>query len=647
MRSRLGVAVVFYFLFQISLGQNLDSLLTVAKSTKNDSIRIGMYNKIAFSYIFNDTEKAIQVIREGKQMATDAGYYYGLTELTNIHGIYMDVTGQSDSAYYYFFEALELSRIHGFRRIEEKCVNNLGMFNWNKGNFDEALKFFFDALKMNDNNGTERGRGIYLNNIGLIYQEMNLNEKALQYHKESLAIREKLGLKKDQAASLNNIGINLKDLGRLEEAISAYKKGIQVAEGSNNLIDYYRILDNLANAYNEKGNYKAAIENYLKALDKPEGFQADEKSEIWTYSNLSGLYNNINEPKTALLYVNKGFDLLKKYPQAAGMSAELELHAAESYYMLRDFDKARYHTKKYTVWKDSLFSEQNAKAIADLEVKYDTEKKEKEILIQRADLAEQELTIQRKNYQVYGLIGLGIIFGLIGYLFFNQQKLKNQQLVKENELKDALLKIETQNRLQEQRLRISRDLHDNIGAQLTFIISSIDNLKYGFDIKDKKLNQKLHQISRFTSETIYELRDTIWAMNKNEIYFEDLQSRISNYIDKADVYSENIKFTFDVDPTIDQDHTFSSVQGMNIHRIIQEAIHNSLKHSEANQIKAFFEPDGNQLKITISDNGKGFQVDKIKKGSGLNNMEKRAKTISADFLILSQEGKGTQVILKV
>ena len=72
-------------------------------------------------------------------------------------------------------------------------------------------------------------------------------------------------------------------------------------------------------------------------------------------------------------------------------------------------------------------------------------------------------------------------------MFYNQQKLKNRQLQKENELKDALIKIETQNRLQEQRLRISRDLHDNIGAQLTFIISSIDYLKYGFEIKNEKL----------------------------------------------------------------------------------------------------------------------------------------------------------------
>ena len=146
-----------------------------------------------------------------------------------------------------------------------------------------------------------------------------------------------------------------------------------------------------------------------------------------------------------------------------------------------------------------------------------------------------------------GLVILAIVVAILGYLLFNQQKLKNQQLQKESELKEALIKIESQNKLQEQRLSISRDLHDNIGAQLTFIISSIDNLQYGFKITNEKLTNKLSSISEFTKETIYELRDTIWAMNKSEISLEDLQTRISNYIDKANKASDVINFNFNID----------------------------------------------------------------------------------------------------
>src|SRR5690606_20282594 len=236
-----------------------------------------------------------------------------------------------------------------------------------------------------------------------------------------------------------------------------------------------------------------------------------------------------------------------------------------------------------------------------------------QILIQRAELAEHKLTIQKQSYKLYAALAFALILGLIGYLFYNQQKLKNKQLLKENELKDALLKIETQSRLQEQRLNISRDLHDTIGAQLTFIISSIDNLKYGFDIKDKKLTDKLDSISNFTSSTIYELRDTIWAMNKNEVTFDDLQSRISNFIDKAHVIDDGTTFSFDVSKDISITKTFSSVEGMNIHRVIQEAIHNSLKHANPTEIKVQVNRNFNILQFEVSDNGNGFDVNSIKK----------------------------------
>ncbi|WP_323789367.1 tetratricopeptide repeat-containing sensor histidine kinase [Psychroserpens sp.] len=647
MKSKLFFSFLFCTSISFSYSQNLDSLLTVARTQKNDSVKIRMLNKIGFRYIFNDSDKAIAVIKEGKQLAIDKNFSFGLAELTNTHGVFMAVNGKSDSANYYYTKALKLSKANNFKSIEVMCINNLGMFNWNLGKFDEALRYFFNALKLNDTDGDERQSQIYLNNIGLIYQEMNFSEKALEYHEKALKIRKKYNLESDQVASYNNIGINLKDLGRVDEAIENYNKGLIVAKRSNNLLDYYRLLDNLANAYNVKGDLNLALKTYLKALDKPEGLDIDKEGLISTYSNITSLYNQMNNPRIALSYANKGFDLIAKLPQIEAISADLNLHTAESHYMLGDFKKAREHTKKFVALKDSIFSEKNAQAIADLEIKYETEKKEREILIQRAELAEQELTIQQKNYQLYGLIGLALIFGLIGYLFYNQQKLKNKQLQKENELKDALIKIETQNRLQEQRLRISRDLHDNIGAQLTFIISSIDNLKYGFDIKDQKLNTKLNKISAFTSETIYELRDTIWAMNKNEISFEDLQSRISNYIDKAHLYDGNIAFSFDVDSSVNQQKTLSSIEGMNIHRIIQEAIHNSLKHASATEIKVRVAQLKEHLKITISDNGNGFHIPTVEKGSGLTNMNKRAKHIGGELAIVSEPNKGTQIILKV
>ena len=201
--------------------------------------------------------------------------------------------------------------------------------------------------------------------------------------------------------------------------------------------------------------------------------------------------------------------------------------------------------------------------------------------------------------------------------------------------------------MQEQRLRISRDLHDNIGAQLTFIISSIDNLKYGIKNASSSTKEKLTNISAFTSQTIYELRDTIWAMNKESITFEDLQARITNFINKANDASSNIVFSYNVSNTISADYTMSSVVGMNIYRIIQEAVNNALKYAEASKISVYISEENEKFIITISDNGKGFNINEIKRGNGLSNMKKRAQELKGTINVISEESKGTQIILEL
>jgi signal transduction histidine kinase len=248
---------------------------------------------------------------------------------------------------------------------------------------------------------------------------------------------------------------------------------------------------------------------------------------------------------------------------------------------------------------------------------------------------------------MYGGFGLALILGLLGYLFYNQQKLKNRQLQKEGELKSALAAIETQNKLQEQRLRISRDLHDNIGAQLTFIISSIDNLKYGFKDIGEKLSTRLSGISSFTGNTIYELRDTIWAMNKSNISFEDLQARISNFIDKANISSDSMKFSFTMDSEVNAEFSLTSVQGMNIYRVIQEAVNNAVKYSEAENISVNVSEENNYYRIQIIDDGKGFNISEVGDGNGLNNMKKRSRDINATLEIDSELNKGTSIVLSL
>jgi signal transduction histidine kinase len=132
-------------------------------------------------------------------------------------------------------------------------------------------------------------------------------------------------------------------------------------------------------------------------------------------------------------------------------------------------------------------------------------------------------------------------------------------------------------------------------------------------------------------------------MNKSAISLEDLEVRISNFIDKADMASNNLSFEFSIDNSIANTEEFASVKGMNIYRIIQEAINNSLKYADASIIKVDILKHNKSIQFKITDNGKGFNKNDIEQGNGLNNMRKRAKEIGASLDINSELGKGTEV----
>lgn len=529
--------------------------------------------------------------------------------------------------------------------ILASAYNNIGVVNRNLALYDEALESYLKSLSIYEANQMDKEIATTHNSIGLVYSYTGVSSKAIEYHLKAKESFEKLNDKKGISEVYNNIAIIYANDAELDKALDYFKYSLEIEQGLNDKKGIAESLNNVGAVYYYLGNIDSALVYFNRSV-------AIEKS-IGNLAGVGSSYNNIaqtlvenNRVDEAKQYIDSAYVYAQKSKTAVDIESAL-LTYTDYYESKGDPNKALQFYKDYNKLHDSILNLETNSKIAELEIQYQTEKKERQILIQRAELAESKLTIQQRNYQVYGLIALAVALGLMGFLFYNQQKLKNRQLQKENELKDALLKIETQNRLQEQRLRISRDLHDNIGAQLTFIISSIDNLKYGFDIKDEKLTKKLNTISEFTSATIYELRDTIWAMNKTEISIEDLQSRISNFIDKADLASDDVDFKFSSSTSEIENLKFSSVEGMNIYRIIQESTNNALKYSEAKHIRVHFSAEGKRLIVEISDDGKGFDLQNTPLGNGINNMKKRAHDIGAEIEINSEDNHGTKVSLKM
>lgn len=554
---------------------------------------IDSINNLPFEYKIANTSKVIKLTLENVEKARKIKYQKGMADGYFSLGLMYYYQGKYDKNTFYMLRAI---RIYEQQNDVASLVKVYGDYGYQlkRRNMPQAVSFMNRAIKLGEAaNVWGELRAVY-DNYGVL-KEMQMDlDSALYFYNKALKFKE---ADKDELGipySLNKIAMVKIMQKKYEEAKQLFDRAYAVRVKKDDKIGIAENLNFYGYYYKNIGNKEKAIAYFTKAL---------ELSKKHNYKNL----------------IQENYQVL-----------------SELYENNKEYARALEYYKNHVRYKDSIQNFEISSRQAELEIEYETEKKEKEILIQKAALAQ-------KNFWLLGIAALLIISVLLGTLFFNRLKVKNKQILRENELKEALQLTETQNKLQEQRLVISRDLHDNIGAELTFIISSLDNLKYGFTIEDEKLNERLSGISTFTRNTIMELRDTIWAMNKDEITFPDLKTRIANFIENAKTASHGVRFDFEIDADIPDEVTFSSLKGINLYRVIQEAIHNSLKYAEATLIRVKIEKAGNHYIIRITDNGKGFDAAAPRFGNGLANMKKRMAESGGEVFISSEINEGTEI----
>lgn len=161
--------------------------------------------------------------------------------------------------------------------------------------------------------------------------------------------------------------------------------------------------------------------------------------------------------------------------------------------------------------------------------------------------------------------------------------------------------------------------------------------------KNKEESKTLDNLKNNAGEIMSNLRDTIWASNKEKILLTGISDRFKNYISKIMPAYPGCKV--EVDEKIDNNISFHPVHALNIFRILQEALSNALKHSRAACIQISF-INTSEFKISISDNGKGINdPDFSKLGNGIKNMESRANASGYKLFIKKKDAGGTEVFI--
>jgi two-component sensor histidine kinase len=207
--------------------------------------------------------------------------------------------------------------------------------------------------------------------------------------------------------------------------------------------------------------------------------------------------------------------------------------------------------------------------------------------------------------------------------------------------------MQSQNEIQVERERISKELHDNIGTQLTYISSNLDwILDAPAAVSAEKEKDRLLALNKIAKEVISDLRETIWAIKKESVHLDDLADRLKLYI-RTQIALYPL-MDFNVNENIHSNICFSPTDALNIFRICQEAIANILKHANATTMKLSIHSAGNKnnFSLIIEDNGKGFlPAEPVNEHYGLENMHSRAKEMGASLSVISSINQGTKVVL--
>ncbi|HWA33835.1 MAG TPA: ATP-binding protein, partial [Cyclobacteriaceae bacterium] len=394
-------------------------------------------------------------------------------------------------------------------------------------------------------------------------------------------------------------------------------------------------IGNMAIAYDSLHQRKLAEDNYIKAFTEHSKFGNDYEA-TYNAKNLVFFYLKNGEIQKANTYAPMAIALAKKIG-AKEMLRDSYDAMSRIYARLGQFKDAYRYQQRYTALKDSLFEEGRTKTVFELQVKYDSEVKERKLSEQKALLAINELQLQESNNRVLILASSSIFLVIVGILFYQNQKARRRKIEQETSFKLQLADIKLENEIQQDRLRISRELHDNIGSRLLFLYTATDNLAENPATGPR---DKIEQLSIFAKNTLHELRRTVWFINKKSVSLEELQSKLTEYF-KLLNQSPQLSIHFNL-----ESHSsliLRSARAEAIFRIAQEAVSNAIKHAQAARIDILLSVTDDNLLLEVIDNGKGFDSGKMHEGNGVNNMNVNAGNAGGSIHITSTENTGTAI----
>jgi len=630
----------------------IDSLESALNTAKCDSVRFDVLTTICFKIVGIDSAKTekycsrlINEVETARDPVAKADGYAAI-------GDYYNSKLDFKNSFVYFQKAISIFRKSKGQHAEieyAKCLTDYGYIFHINGDFNTALASYLEAENILDKYPEYDFREGLYNRIADIYSRINQPERMRYYNEKAEQISDKIVSPKLKALYYVNATYLLdydKDFDKVQQLLN---KAIMISEKNSLQEILWMATYSMGEALESKGDYEKAIGEDKIALGYARKI-ANKYDQACTITNIASVYmkqKKLGEAErqfVVALSLAKDIDAsaLEKDIYGSLSSVEaLQGNYKKSSEYLGDREDAIYH----------VFSEEDQKQTNFLNAKYEFEKKETEI----RRLTDQEridaLQIQRRELLAYLLSTLLLLSLVALYFIWRYYRSRRKIVEQENQIRQQKIKeLESEKQIvavqyalqgeEKERSRLARDLHDGLGGLLSGAKMAFGSFKEKY-LNDGDEAESFAHALELLNKSIGELQRVAHNMMPQALINGNIKDAIEEFCDKMGAGGTmSIKFRFfGTEVRIGQNYEIA------IYRIVQELVNNIMKHSGATEVLVQLVQEEGRVSLTVQDNGKGFDPEKIRgaEGHGLKNIRLRVESLSGRFDIDSTPGKGTEV----
>ena len=552
-------------------------------------------------------------------------------------GDYYVAKSVSDSAFYCYYKAEKLYiKLNDNYNIAKTLISKANL-RYNENDFFDSEISVFKALRyLKELKSNDLLYDSY-NILGILYNEREEYNKALEFHNKALASLEDKSIPAEfqyKATSLNNMGYVYLNLKNYKQAKNYFEEGLKQ---KNLFVEkpslYAMLLDNLAYAkFKLKETHE--ISNLLHRALKIRDSLNLTAGVIISKTHLSEFFHIQKDTLRAISYAKKALTLSRNTKRLRSILESLKQMGAV------DPKNASVYSKEYILINDSLRKAERKMGEKFSRIEYETD----EIKVENTNLEGQ-------NKKLLLIFGSFIILVILLYII-NNQKVRQRELLFKQQQQQANaeiynLLINQQNTIEinsiKEKKRVARELHDGVLGRLFGVRINLDGLN---KIKEESgVQMRLNYLTELKNIE-QDIREISHNLNREK------SELINNFVAIVTNLFEEQKKTFDtkflayIDPAIKWD-TIDNTIKINIYRILQESLQNCNKYANASKIKVEFKKQNDNLVLKISDDGIGFNIDRVKKGIGLQNIKTRTIECEGTLEIKSKKEEGTSMTLVI